>query len=96
MTTTEQQVLPSQNRTATGKVVSNKMNKTIVVEVERTVKHPLYGKYIRRYSKMYAHDSENACNVGDVVLIQRSRPLSKTKHWVLVKVLEKAEKAVIE
>ena len=75
-----------------GKVVSNKMDKTIVVKIERKVKHPLYGKYIRRSSKMYAHDNENSCNIGDVVLIKQSRPLSKTKHWVLVKVLEKQDK----
>ncbi len=68
-----------------GKVVSNKMNKTIVVQVERKVKHPLYGKYLRRFSKMNAHDEENTCNIGDIVMIKESRPLSKTKHWVLVK-----------
>lgn len=83
-------------RTVIGKVVSNKMDKTIVVKVERKVKHPLYGKYMRRFSKMYAHDNENACMVGDLVLIQQSRPLSKTKNWVLVKVMEKADKAVTE
>lgn len=71
-----------------GKVVSNKMNKTIVVEVERKVKHALYGKYMRRFSKMYAHDENNSCAIGDVVLIQQSRPLSKTKHWELVKIVE--------
>lgn len=83
-------------RSVIGKVTSNKMNKTIVVEVERKVKHPLYGKYMRRFSKMYAHDDENTCMLGDVVLIQQSRPLSKTKHWVLVEVLERAEKVLAE
>jgi small subunit ribosomal protein S17 len=81
------------NRTVIGRVVSDKMNSTIVVEVERKVKHPLYGKYMRRSSKMYAHDAENTCKVGDVVLIQQCRPISKTKHWVLMQVLEKAENA---
>lgn len=91
---TEQQQTVS--RTVVGKVISNKMDKTIVVEVERKVKHPLYGKYIRRSSKMYAHDDKNTCKVGDRVLIANSRPLSKTKHWVLVEVLEQAEKEQTE
>lgn len=82
-------------RTVVGKVVSNKMNKTIVVQVERKVKHPLYGKYLRRFSKMKAHDEANTCNIGDIVMIKESRPLSKTKHWVLVQVLEKMEEEVI-
>jgi len=77
-------------RSVIGKVVSNKMHKTIVVRVERKVKHPVYGKYMRRFSKMYAHDETNSCGIGDVVLIQQSRPLSKTKHWVLVEVMERA------
>lgn len=80
------------SRTVVGKVVSNKMDKTIVVLVERKIKHPLYGKYIRRSSKMHAHDDKNICKVGDLVKIAGSRPLSKTKHWVLVEVLEQAEK----
>jgi small subunit ribosomal protein S17 len=83
-------------RTIVGKVVSNKMDKTIVVQVERKIKHPLYGKYIRRSSKMYAHDDKNVCNVGDVVKIGNSRPISKTKHWVLVEVLEQAEKEITQ
>jgi small subunit ribosomal protein S17 len=81
------------NRTVIGKVVSDKMNCTIVVEVERTVKHAVYGKFLRRSSKMYAHDAENTCKMGDIVLIQQSRPLSKTKHWILLKVLERSKKA---
>lgn len=88
MIMTEQKAL---NRTVVGKVVSDRMKDTIVVEVVRKVKHPLYGKYIQRSSKMYAHDAENTCREGDVVQIQQSRPISKTKHWVLVQVLEKAE-----
>lgn len=83
-------------RSVTGKVVSNKMDKTIIVAVERKVKHALYGKYIKKVSKMSAHDNDNACKIGDVVLIKQSRPLSKTKHWVLVEVIEKADKGEIE
>lgn len=77
--------------TVTGKVVSSSMNKTIVVQVERKVKHPLYGKYVRRFSKMYAHDEENACNVGDLVMIKQHRPISKTKRWTLIEILKKEE-----
>lgn len=82
------------NRTVTGKVVSNKMNKTVVVEVERRVKHPLYGKYMKRFSKRYVHDDENVCQIGDLVVIKQCRPLSKTKSWILVCVLEKNEQEV--
>lgn len=78
-------------RTVVGRVISNKMQKTIVVQVEHKVKHPSYGKYMRRFSKMYAHDEENVSRIGDLVLIQQSRPLSKTKRWVLVEVLKKEE-----
>jgi small subunit ribosomal protein S17 len=84
------------SRTIVGKVVSSKMDKTIVVQVERKIKHPLYGKYIRRSSKMYAHDDKNVCKVGDVVKIGNSRPISKTKHWVLVEVMEQAEKDIVQ
>lgn len=70
-------------RVTTGKVVSNKMDKTITVLVERRVKHPVYGKYITRSTKLHAHDEENACNIGDEVTIKESRPLSKTKTWAL-------------
>ncbi len=90
---TEQKV---SERTTIGKVVSSKMDKTIVVSVERKVKHPLYGKYIKRSSKMYAHDDENTCKAGDIVLIKQCRPLSKTKHWMLVQVLEQSDKAITE
>ena len=83
-------------RAVIGKVISNKMNKTIVVQIERKVKHPLYGKYVRRASKMYAHDNENACKKGDIVLIKQSKPLSKTKHWVLVHVIENVDKVATE
>jgi len=82
----------AQSRTVVGKVISNKMDKTIVVETERMIKHPLYGKYIRRSSKMYAHDNDNTCKIGDLVMIANSRPISKTKHWILVQIIETAEK----
>ena len=73
----------------TGRVVSNKMDKSITVLIERSVRHPLYNKYIKRSSKMHAHDECNECNEGDLVQIQQCRPLSKTKSWRLVKVIEK-------
>ena len=74
-----------------GYVVSDKMDKTIVVEVEDRVKHPLYGKVIRRTSKVKAHDELNAAGIGDLVLINETRPLSATKRWRLVEILEKAK-----
>nr|WP_315266167.1 30S ribosomal protein S17 [Microbacterium lemovicicum] len=74
-----------------GYVVSDKMDKTIVVEVEDRVKHPLYGKVIRRTSKVKAHDEANAAGIGDLVLINETRPLSATKRWRLVEILEKAK-----
>ncbi|MGH1438549.1 MAG: 30S ribosomal protein S17 [Cellvibrionaceae bacterium] len=77
-------------RLVTGKVVSDKMDKTITVLIERRVKHPLYGKYLSKSSKLKAHDEENTCKVGDTVTIAESRPLSKTKSWALVKVEERA------
>jgi small subunit ribosomal protein S17 len=77
-------------RTVEGKVVSNKAEKTISVLVERRVKHPLYGKFIRKSTKFLAHDEANECAEGDTVLIEECRPLSKNKSWRLVKVVEKA------
>ena len=77
-------------RTLTGKVVSNKMDKSITVLVERRVAHPIYGKYVRRSTKLHAHDADNSCNMGDVVTIQECRPLSKTKTWTLVSIDERA------
>jgi small subunit ribosomal protein S17 len=77
-------------RTVQGRVVSNKMDKTITVVVERFVKHPIYGKFIKRSTKLHAHDEENVCNQGDVVTISECRPLSKSKNWTLVSVVEKA------
>ncbi len=72
-----------------GIVTSDKMDKTIVVKVERVTKHPLYGKRIKKHKKFMAHDEKNECNIGDKVLISESRPLSKNKNWELVKILER-------
>lgn len=77
-------------RTLTGRVLSNKMDKTITVVVERQVAHPLYKKIVRRRTKLHAHDERNECSQGDLVTIQECRPLSRTKSWRLVKVVEKA------
>ncbi|KZE30228.1 SSU ribosomal protein S17P [Crenobacter luteus] len=77
-------------RTLTGKVVSDKMDKTVTVLVERKVKHPIYGKVIRRSKKFHAHDENNEYRAGDVVVISESRPLSKTKSWVVTALVEKA------
>ena len=78
-------------RTLTGKVVSNRMNKTIAVSVERLVKHPTYGKYIRRTTKILAHDENGECSEGDIVAITPCRPLSKRKAWRLHKVVQRAQ-----
>ncbi len=80
----------SNPRVVTGTVISNKMNKGIAVRVERRVRHPIYGKYIRRSSKLHAHDETNECNVGDVVTVIECRPISKTKTWVLQSIDERA------
>jgi small subunit ribosomal protein S17 len=77
-------------RLLTGKVVSSKMDKTIAVSVERLVKHPTYGKYIRRTTKLLAHDANNECKEGDTVSIKPCRPLSRRKSWMLVRVVERA------
>jgi small subunit ribosomal protein S17 len=77
-------------RTVQGRVTSNKMDKTITVMVERTVKHPIYGKFIKRSTKLHAHDEANVCKEGDVVNITECRPLSKSKTWMLVEVVTKA------
>jgi small subunit ribosomal protein S17 len=78
-------------RTLTGKVISSKMDKTATVLIERKVKHPIYGKYIRRSTKLHVHDAGNACQEGDTVTIQQCRPLSKTKSWQLVDIVERSE-----
>ena len=78
------------NRALIGRVVSNKMDKTVTVLVERRVQHPLYGKFIRRSTKVLAHDDANECGKGDMVMVEQCRPLSKNKSWRLVKILERA------
>lgn len=77
-------------RSVTGKVISNKMDKTITVMVERKVKHPFYGKYIKRSTKLHAHDASNECNEGDMVTVVACRPLSKSKKWMLENIVERA------
>jgi small subunit ribosomal protein S17 len=78
------------NRILTGRVIGNAMDKTITVIVERRVKHPLYGKFMRRSTKVHAHDDANECNKGDWVRVEQCRPLSKTKSWRLVEIVERA------
>jgi len=78
-------------KTRVGKVVSDKMNKTIVVAIEDNVRHPKYGKIIKRTLKVHAHDENNECNVGDKVLVMETRPLSKLKRWRLVEIVEKVK-----
>jgi small subunit ribosomal protein S17 len=80
----------SQARTVTARVSSNKGDKTIVVVVERRVKHPIYGKYVKRSTKLHAHDETNQAQIGDLVTIQESRPYSKKKTWLLVNIEERA------
>lgn len=77
-------------KTRTGKVLSNKMDKTVVVSVETTARHPLYSKTVRRQRKYYAHDEDNTCRIGDTVRIAEARPMSKLKRWRVVDVVEKA------
>ena len=77
-------------RTAIGRVVSNKMDKTVTILIERRVKHPMYGKYIRRTSKVLAHDANNECKPGDRVAISECRPFSKNKAWQVVNIVERA------
>jgi len=74
-----------------GQVISNKMNKSITVAVQRKVKHPIYGKFIRKTTKFMAHDEKNECNIGDTVKIMETRPLSKNKRWRLIDIIEKAK-----
>ncbi len=78
-------------KTRTGRVVSNKMDKTIVVAVEDNVKHPLYGKVVKKTYKLKAHDEKNECNIGDTVRVMETRPLSKDKRWRLVSIIERAK-----
>ena len=87
-TTTETRNL---RKIKTGVVTSNKMTKTITVAVERKVKHPIYGKFVKKTSKFHAHDEKDECSIGDIVRIMETRPLSKTKRWRLVEVIEKVK-----
>jgi small subunit ribosomal protein S17 len=89
--TSETAEVRSRRKVREGLVVSDKMNKTVVVAVEDQVKHPLYGKVLRRTNKLKAHDEQNACGVGDRVLLMETRPLSATKRWRVVEILEKAK-----
>jgi small subunit ribosomal protein S17 len=88
ITTTEDRNL---RKVRVGVVTSNKMTKTIVVAVERKVKHPIYGKFVKKTTKFHAHDEKNECSIGDTVRIMETRPLSKTKRWRLVEVVEKVK-----
>jgi len=81
----------SVTRTLTGRVVSDKMDKTITVLIERRVQHPIYGKYITRSTKLHVHDEDNQCKEGDLVRVEQCRPLSKSKSWRLVDIVERAE-----
>ena len=85
--TTDTQV----ERTLSGRVTSDKMNKTVTVAIERLVKHPVYGKYVRRTTKLHVHDEHDECRIGDLVTIKQCRPLSKTKAWTLVAVVGRAQ-----
>lgn len=78
------------NRTLEGRVTSSAMDKTVTVVIERKVKHPLYGKFMRRSTKIHAHDETNSCGEGDLVRVEQCRPLSKTKTWRLLEIIEKA------
>ena len=80
-------------KTRTGLVTSDKMDKTITVAVERKVKHPIYGKFVKKTTKFHAHDEKGECGIGDVVKIMETRPLSKTKRWRLVEIIQKAKQA---
>ena len=82
--------MSDQIRTQLGRVVSDKGDKSIVVAIERKVKHPIYGQYITRTTKLHAHDENNECGLGDMVEVRECRPMSKTKSWALVRVVEKA------
>ncbi|KPK95868.1 30S ribosomal protein S17 [bacterium SM23_31] len=81
----------NQRKIRTGYIYSDKMNKTVGVAVERKLKHPIYGKYIKKTTKLHAHDEDNACRIGDIVKIMETRPLSKTKRWRVVGILKKAK-----
>ena len=77
------------NRTLQGRVISDKMDKSITVQIERRVKHPIYGKFIRRSTKVHAHDENNECRIGDIVVVEQCRPLSKMKKWRFIKLVDR-------
>ncbi|MEQ1552548.1 MAG: 30S ribosomal protein S17 [Ferruginibacter sp.] len=87
----EDNIVRKIRKTRTGIVTSNKMDKTITIAIERKVKHPLYGKFVKKTSKFHAHDENNECSIGDTVKIMETRPLSKLKRWRLVEVVEKVK-----
>ena len=89
--TNKNSVVRNLRKTKIGVVSSNKMDKSITVKVERKVKHPLYGKFVKKSTKFHAHDENNECSIGDTVRIMETRPLSKTKRWRLVEVVEKVK-----
>jgi small subunit ribosomal protein S17 len=93
---TEKKRKRGRRKAKVGIVTSNRMNKTIIVKTERLVKHPRYGKYVKRWTKYWAHDEDNLANVGDKVLIKETKPLSKKKRWRLVSILEGPEKPLAE
>ena len=88
MSTAEKQELI---RTVSGRVISNKMDKSVVVLVERKERHPLYGKFVKKSMKLHVHDQDNSCSEGDIVTVRQVRPMSKTKTWMLVEIVEKAK-----
>jgi small subunit ribosomal protein S17 len=90
-TATTTSVVRNLRKTRTGIVSSNKMDKTITVNVERKIKHPLYGKFLKKTTKFHAHDEKNECSIGDTVKIMEARPMSKTKRWRLVEIVEKVK-----
>ncbi len=87
----EENIIRNLRKTRSGVVTSNKMDKTITVAIERKVKHPLYGKFVKKTSKFHAHDEKNECSIGDTVKIMETRPISKLKRWRLVEVIEKVK-----
>ncbi len=87
----ETKAVRNRRKERVGVVTSNKMQSTITISVERKIKHPLYGKFLKRHTKFMAHDAENTCNIGDRVRIMETRPISKNKRWRLVEVLERAK-----
>ncbi len=87
----EENIVRNLRKERVGVVVSNKMDKTIVVAVKRKVKHPIYGKFVNKTTKLYAHDDKNDCNIGDLVRIMETRPISKNKCWRLVEITERAK-----